>query len=129
MKSRGNASLPTDMVKVLKSQDGNYIRAVRQSGLKVSFCDGPISPNETNHLIQKIDKLKAQLSALADLMTPGKVGADDGSNGEDALDHEELEVLRAAGVLPPTKSKGKGRRKSTNSSKHVVFVSNDEEGQ
>lgn len=37
MKSRGNTSLPTDMVKVLKSQDGNYIRAVRQAGLKVFF--------------------------------------------------------------------------------------------
>jgi hypothetical protein len=35
VKSRGNTSLPTDMVKVLKSQDGNYIRVVRQSGLKV----------------------------------------------------------------------------------------------
>ena len=54
MKLRGNT-------KVLKSQDGNYIRAVRQSGLKVSFCDGPISPNETNYLIWRIDKLKAEV--------------------------------------------------------------------
>ena len=57
MNFRGNA-------KVLKSQDGNYIRAVRQSGLKVSFCDGPISPNETNYLIWRIDKLKAELNVL-----------------------------------------------------------------
>lgn len=39
VKSRGNASLPTDMVKVLKSQDGGYIRAVRQAGLKASGCN------------------------------------------------------------------------------------------
>lgn len=37
VKSRGNTSLPTDMVKILKSQDGGYIRAVRQAGLKVFF--------------------------------------------------------------------------------------------
>jgi len=32
--SRGNAALPTDMVKVLKSQDANYIRTVRNNGRK-----------------------------------------------------------------------------------------------
>jgi hypothetical protein len=65
-------------------------------------------------------------------MTPGKMGNDGlrGSDEEDALDAEELDVLRAAGVLPPVRSKGNRGRKSTGSnSKHVVFVSNDEEGE
>lgn len=35
MQDRGNAALPADMVKVLKSQDENYIRMVRTAGLKV----------------------------------------------------------------------------------------------
>lgn len=79
--------------------------------------------------MQKIDQLKAQLSVLVDLTTPGKVGADGGSNEEDVLDDEELEVLQAASVLPTAKSKEKGRWKySGSSSKHVVFVSNEEEG-
>ncbi|KZT36578.1 small-subunit processome [Sistotremastrum suecicum HHB10207 ss-3] len=46
---RGNVALPTDMVKVLKSQDENYIRMKRHQGQK------------------KIDGLKARLSMLADL--------------------------------------------------------------
>ncbi|KAF8516707.1 u3 small nucleolar RNA-associated protein 11 [Hysterangium stoloniferum] len=110
IKDRGNASLPTDMVKILKTQDGNYIRAVRQAELK------------------KIDKLKAQLSALADLLTPGKAGQDELDGNDDAnLDEEELIILQNAGVLSSAKGKSKARRKSASNSKHVIFVSNDEE--
>jgi U3 small nucleolar RNA-associated protein 11 len=32
---RGNTALPVDVVKVLKSQDANYIRTMRAAGLKV----------------------------------------------------------------------------------------------
>jgi U3 small nucleolar RNA-associated protein 11 len=35
IKSRDNVALPTDIVKVLKTQDENYVRTMRASGLKV----------------------------------------------------------------------------------------------
>ena len=35
MKDRGNVGLPTDIVKVLKTQDENYIRTMRMANLKV----------------------------------------------------------------------------------------------
>jgi U3 small nucleolar RNA-associated protein 11 len=35
IKDRGNTALPTDIVKVLKTQDENYIRTMRTAGLKV----------------------------------------------------------------------------------------------
>lgn len=35
VQERGNVALPVDIVKVLKSQDGNYIRTIRMAGLKV----------------------------------------------------------------------------------------------
>lgn len=35
MKDRGNVAIPTDMVRVLKTQDENYIRTMRASGMKV----------------------------------------------------------------------------------------------
>lgn len=35
MQDRGNASLPVDMVKILKTQDENYVRTMRAAGLKV----------------------------------------------------------------------------------------------
>ena len=36
IQSRANSALPTDFVKVLKTQDENYVRTIRASGLKVS---------------------------------------------------------------------------------------------
>lgn len=38
VKDRGNVALPTDVVKVLKTQDENYVRTMRASGLKVVAC-------------------------------------------------------------------------------------------
>ena len=35
IQSRGNVALPTDTVKLLKTQDENYVRTMRSSGLKV----------------------------------------------------------------------------------------------
>ncbi|KAJ3523811.1 hypothetical protein NM688_g8664 [Phlebia brevispora] len=104
IQDRGNASLPVDIVKVLKSQDENYIRTKRTAGLK------------------KIDKLKNQLTALADLVKPL-----DEDEDEDALDEAELEVLREAGILPkaaPLKKRRKARQTRT---KHVVFAENEDE--
>ncbi len=35
MQDRGNEALPVDIVKVLKTQDENYLRTMRAAGLKV----------------------------------------------------------------------------------------------
>ena len=35
IKDRGNVALPVDIVKVLKTQDENYVRTMRSTGLKV----------------------------------------------------------------------------------------------
>ncbi|KAF7307120.1 hypothetical protein MIND_00505400 [Mycena indigotica] len=91
---RGNVALPVDIVKVLKSQDENYVRTMRLAGLK------------------KIDKLKAQLTAMVDLL---------GSQETDAteeLEPEEIETLQNAGILPKRKGKGRAR-------KHIVFVEDE----
>ena len=37
VKDRGNVALPVDIVKVLKTQDENYIRTMRTAGLKVGM--------------------------------------------------------------------------------------------
>ena len=42
MQSRGNTALPTDVVKVLKSQDENYIRTARTAGLKVHLSNSRV---------------------------------------------------------------------------------------
>jgi hypothetical protein len=35
VQNRGNVNLPVDMVKILKTQDENYVRTMRAAGLKV----------------------------------------------------------------------------------------------
>ncbi|KAJ7446427.1 u3 small nucleolar RNA-associated protein 11 [Mycena galericulata] len=97
---RGNTALPQDIVKVLKTQDENYVRTMRAAGLK------------------KIDKIKVQLMTMADLMKPGALEND--SDVED-LDPQEIETLENAGIIP--KRKGKGRAQP----KHIVFVQNEDE--
>jgi len=42
VQDRGNVSLPVDMVKILKTQDENYVRTMRAAGLKVR---GPPPPS------------------------------------------------------------------------------------
>ncbi|KAF8922114.1 small-subunit processome [Mucidula mucida] len=89
IQDRGNVALPTDMVKVLKTQDENYIRTMRAAGQK------------------KIDKLKAQLSVMANLI------------GGEELEPEEIAVLQDAGVFPKSlKKQGKA--------KHIVFVDDEQ---
>ncbi|KAJ7631183.1 u3 small nucleolar RNA-associated protein 11 [Roridomyces roridus] len=99
---RGNVALPTDMVKMLKTQDENYVRTMRASGLK------------------KIDKTKAQLTAMADLIKPGSVEADD-SDAEEDLDPQEVEILQNAGIISTRKGKGRAQPK------HIVFVQDEDE--
>ncbi|KAM6498500.1 u3 small nucleolar RNA-associated protein 11 [Amanita muscaria] len=97
VKDRGNVSLPTDIVKVLKTQDENYIRTVRMVNLK------------------KIDNLKKRLMELVDIVK-GTTQEDD----EDALDSKELQTLQEAGILSTVSN---GGRKSG----HVVFVEDEQE--
>ncbi|KAK7059193.1 hypothetical protein VNI00_001820 [Paramarasmius palmivorus] len=77
VKDRGNVALPTDIIKVLKTQDENYVRTMRASNQK------------------KIDKIKSQLTSAADLV----------ASGTDDLDEEELKTLYEAGILKQQKKK------------------------
>ncbi|KAK0198932.1 u3 small nucleolar RNA-associated protein 11 [Armillaria mellea] len=82
VKERGNVALPIDMVKVLKTQDENYIRTMRAAGLK------------------KIDKIKAQLSGMIDAVTEDYEELGDG----------QTKLLEEAGVIPKSK-KGRRKSK------------------
>jgi U3 small nucleolar RNA-associated protein 11 len=75
--------------------------------------------------MQKIDKIKAQLTAIADLIKPStfSMGDMDSSAVEDDLDQDELHILREAGIICGTRLKGKG-----NKPKHIVFVEDEQEG-
>lgn len=108
IQDRGNTSLPEDIVKVLKTQDENYLRTMRTAGLK------------------KIEKLKSQLTAIADLLQPSSLNneSDDLDGG---LDDTELQVLREAGVIPPAVPKRRRRSSGVIPRKHVVFAENDEQ--
>ncbi|KAJ2914280.1 hypothetical protein MD484_g6119, partial [Candolleomyces efflorescens] len=98
---RGNVALPTDYVKLLKTQDENYVRTMRMSNLK------------------KIDKIKRKLTELANLFKSSL----DGTSAEDeGLDSEEYQILEDSGVLSP-------KRKRKSAVGHVVFASSLEEAQ
>jgi hypothetical protein len=76
----------------------------------------------------KIEKLRNQLKAHADLFAPNLT--DDVQEDEDddvGLGEEELEILRDAGVIA-VPSKTRKRRSSRTPAKHIVFVENEEEG-
>ncbi|ESK98078.1 u3 small nucleolar rna-associated protein 11 [Moniliophthora roreri MCA 2997] len=94
VKDRGNVALPTDIIKVLKTQDENYVRTMRASNQK------------------KIDKIKNQLTAVANLVVP--------SEGPEDLDEEEMRTLYDSGIL--SRHKGKQRVKRAH---HIVFVEDD----
>ena len=101
MHERGNVALPADIIKVLKTQDENYIRTMRTSSQK------------------KIEKLRAHLGADADLRAPGAL---------EGLEEEELEVLREAGIIAgPSGSKKVQKSKSRNAS-HIIFAEDATEG-
>ncbi|KAI0669767.1 u3 small nucleolar RNA-associated protein 11 [Trametes maxima] len=105
VKDRGNQALPVDIVKVLKTQDENYLRTMRAAGLK------------------KIDKLKSQLTQLADLLKPGSLDCEEDA---EELDEQELGVLREAGVIPPESKKAR-RKSHSKRGKHLVFAADESE--
>ena len=86
-------------------------------------------PCALNRLLppQKIDKLKGQLSQLANLLQADP--SDDGT-GSDDLDEQELETLREAGIVPPAGASKRARRKShsTKRPKHIIFANDPDEG-
>ncbi|KAF9056585.1 small-subunit processome [Panaeolus papilionaceus] len=86
IKDRGNAALPTDMVKVLKTQDENYVRTMRASNQK------------------KIDRIKTQLMEMADLVPA------ESDELEGDLEEEELETLRVANILKSSSRTSKKRK-------------------
>ncbi|KAH9950901.1 small-subunit processome [Amylocystis lapponica] len=108
VQDRGNSALPVDIVKVLKTQDENYLRTMRTAGLK------------------KIDRLKNQLSALADLLKPGSLEGD--GEGEKELDKADVEVLREAGVISaPSSSHSRRKSGGGRKAKHFIFAETVEE--
>ncbi|CAL1694034.1 unnamed protein product [Somion occarium] len=109
VQDRGNEALPVDIVKVLKSQDENYIRTMRTAGLK------------------KIDKIKSHLSALADLVRPTSVNDEDET--EEGLDDAELEILREAGIItgPSTSTRKQRKFLSRPTTKHIIFADSEDQ--
>ncbi|VDB86620.1 unnamed protein product [Peniophora sp. CBMAI 1063] len=94
---RGNVALPADIIKVLKTQDENYIRTMRASSMK------------------KIEKLRAQLGGDADMRAPGAL---------EGLEEEELEVLREAGIIAGPSGTKKGKKRNPG---HIVFAETEVE--
>ncbi|KAF5384874.1 hypothetical protein D9615_001335 [Tricholomella constricta] len=64
------------------------------------------------------DKIKGQLTAMADLLKSSSI-----DEAKDDLDEEELQILTDAGIISESSSSRSGRRKP----KHIVFVDNEEE--
>jgi U3 small nucleolar RNA-associated protein 11 len=69
---------------------------------------------------QKIERIKSQLTALANLIAPQDDNIQD--DGEDALDETDLKTLREAGVIPPETKRRPPPR-------HIIFAENDTEGE
>ncbi|KAG9314182.1 small-subunit processome [Chiua virens] len=107
VKDRGNTAMPMDMVKLLKSQDEGYIRTIKAVGLK------------------KIDKIKRQLTDLTNLIASGRVG--DESEDDEPLEDDELETLRAAGVIAPETARKRKYARAT--PKLIVFAEDAAEAQ
>jgi U3 small nucleolar RNA-associated protein 11 len=121
IQDRGNTALPVDVVKVLKTQDENYIRTMRHAGLKVSVYIYLVTTSQADR-DQKIDRIKEQLTPLADLVRPTTLDSDILMDEGDELDEQEVQVLQQAGVLKKPSSKSKGRTSARSASKHVVFT-------
>ena len=83
-------------------------------GLPTSKCAFSFALNSTifSSRLQKIDKLKRQLTEMADLFK------EDAAEG---LDDEEYEMLQEAGIIPPSKKRKRPAR-------HLVFAESLEEG-
>lgn len=59
VKDRGNTALPTDFVKVLKTQDENYVRTMRLSNMKVHSV--PVSLYHAYIAFRKLTRSKDNL--------------------------------------------------------------------
>jgi Utp11 protein len=97
VQDRGNASLPVDMVKILKTQDENYVRTMRAAGLKVRHVCY-LSPNAASYSVIIYRKLRnleiasrnslsprASLLVYAKTMTPALMRKNLRSSGRQVL--------------------------------------------
>ena len=109
--------MPVDMVKILKTQDENYVRTMRSSNAKVRSLRVRRGSWNLKLFSQKIDRIKSQLTTMSDLVHEG------GGVGE-----EELPVLEKSGVLVSRKLKGKAKVRSLKGPTHIVFVEEGAEG-
>jgi U3 small nucleolar RNA-associated protein 11 len=125
VQERGNVPLPTDIVKVLKTQDGNYIRTMRMVGLKVWSIWFRSYRFSCSIVQQKIDRLKVELSTSADLIRSVVSYTEGDGNDSLDLDAEELKSLCEAGVIPRS-SYTSARRKPKPT--HLIFVESADEG-
>jgi hypothetical protein len=73
--------------------------------------------------IQKIDRIKEQLTTMADLIHPTNVNGASVDDGNE-LAEEDVQLLHEAGVL---QQPSEGKRKSA--SKHIVFVDDVDSGE
>jgi len=126
--SRGNTALDMDTVKLLKSQDANYIRtqlAIERSQMARTKAQ----------LEQLTDLLPASSSLALAAGTPaeddGLVGDEDDAELERNLRAAEEETLEAAGLLGALASgkKGKGKEVRSRKLRKTVFVESREERQ
>ena len=70
------------------------------------------------------NKLKSQLTALADLVTPLDADEDEDAEG---LEDEDMDALREAGIRPSA-SAWKRRKQSKAKATHITFAESEEEG-
>ena len=90
---------------------------MRATGLKVRVILGV---HILFNISQKIDKIKSQLTEMADLLKPTGAASDD--EIEEELDDEEYQALLDAGML--SQRPGGKRRKPG----HIIFAESLEEG-
>lgn len=81
----------------------------------------------SNRTTQKMDRIKVQLTTIADLLGASSLDGDEDAAMND-LDDEELDTLRKAGVIAGPSSSTKRTRKARPSPKHIVFADTDEQG-
>jgi len=102
VQDRGNQALPTELVKVLKTQDENYIQTVRAENLR------------------RIDGIKAELTSVLGTVDLGN----DESLDHDALglDGGDAELLQGVGLFQVSSTRSRSKKP-----KHIVFVSDESE--
>lgn len=74
-----------------------------------------------------MDRIKVQLSTIADLLGASSLDGDEDAAMND-LDDEELDILQKAGVIAGPSSSTKRTRKTRPPPKHIVFADTDEQG-